>query len=97
MNKAKLVDKLNEAIGYELAGLLQYNQYAQVLLGEDRQIWRKYFLHQTEESLEHAQKFAERVVANGGVPCVEPATVKQATDVKDMLINSLAILQRDLG
>jgi len=90
MDKPKLIEKLNEAIGLELCGVLQYNQYAQVLLGADRRIWQKLFLKSSDESLDHARLFAERVVALGGHPTCEPAAVKQTTDVKEMLTNGIA-------
>ena len=91
MDKVKLIEKLNEAIGLELGALLQYNQYAQVITGEARMIWREFFEEACDESLSHAKLFGSRVVALGGVPCVEPAAVKQTTDVKEMLENSLAL------
>jgi bacterioferritin len=89
MDKAKLIAKLNEAIALELCGVLQYNQYAQVLLGEDRKIWKGFFIDSSDESLGHARLFAERVIALGGQPVCEPEPVKQTTDVKEMLANGV--------
>ncbi len=89
MDKARLIDKLNEAIALELCGVLQYNQYAQVLLGQDRKIWKSVFTDSSDESLGHARLFAERVVALGGHPTCEPTAVKQTTDVKEMLRNAV--------
>lgn len=89
MDKARLIDKLNEAIVIELTGLLQYNQYAQVVLGTDRRLWKDFFKDSADESLEHARLFASKVVALGGVPAVEPQPVKQSTDAKEMLQISL--------
>jgi len=43
MDKAKVIDKLNEAIGLELGAMLQYNQYAHVLLGTERPVWEPYW------------------------------------------------------
>lgn len=91
MDKAKVIDKFNEAIGFEWAGVLQYNQYAQVLLGESRQIWQEYFLGQSDESLKHARIFGERVVALGGVPNCEPEAIKQTNNLTEMLENCLAV------
>lgn len=89
MDKAKLVETLNRAIGLELAGLLQYNQYSHVLLGEERKVWGGFFTDAANEALSHARKFASRVVALGGVPCVEPEAIKQTTVLGEMLRNSL--------
>jgi len=90
MDKPRLIEKLNEAISLELCGVLQYNQYAQVLLGADRRIWQKLFTKSSDESLDHARLFAERVVALGGHPTCEPAAVKQTTDIQEMLANAIA-------
>ncbi|MEX2214439.1 MAG: ferritin-like domain-containing protein [Phycisphaeraceae bacterium] len=94
MDKAKLISKLNEAVSLELGALLQYNQYSQVLLGPERQVWHEFFEDAMKESLDHARKFGARVVALGGVPSVEPAAVKQTNDLTQMLENSLAVERR---
>jgi len=94
MDKPNLIAKLNEAIGLELAALLQYNQYSHVLLGRDRMVWEDFFSDTADEALKHARKFASRVVSLGGTPCVEPAEVKQTNDLTEMLENSLAIERR---
>jgi len=94
MDKAKVVEKLNEAISLELGALIQYNQYSQVLLGADRKIWADFFLGSSDESLAHARKFADKVVALGGTPAVEHEPVKQTTDVTEMLKNSLGVEKR---
>jgi bacterioferritin len=94
MDKAKLVAKLNQAIALELCGLLQYNQYSHVLMGPDRKVWRDFFKEASDEALGHARKFAQRVVALGGVPSVEPDAVKQASDAMEMLRNSLDVERR---
>lgn len=90
MDKAKVIGKFNEAITLELTGLLQYNQYAIVLLGTERRIWSDFFKDSADESLDHARLFASKVVALGGVPAVEPQAVHQCTNVTEMLEISLA-------
>lgn len=94
MDKAKVADKLNEAISLELGAMLQYNQYANVLLGQERQIWEEWFRETSDEALSHARKFAAKVVALGGVPSVEPEPVKQTNDLTQMLENSLSVEKR---
>jgi len=91
MDKGKVIDKLNEAIGLELGAMLQYNQYAHVLLGTERPVWEPYFSGTSDEALSHARKFAAKVVALGGTPCCEPEPVKQTTELTQMLENSLAV------
>ena len=94
MDNAKVIDKLNEAIGLELGALLQYNQYALVLLGQERVVWGPFFDEASNEALSHARKFAAKVVALGGTPCCEPIPVKQTNDLVQMLENSLEVERR---
>lgn len=97
MDRAKVVDKMNQAISLELGALLQYNQYANVLLGQERQIWEDWFRDTADEALKHARKFAAKVVALGGVPSVEPEPIKQTNDLTQMLENSLTLEKRAVG
>jgi bacterioferritin len=94
MDKAKLIQKLNQAIAVELRGVLQYNQYAQVLLGPNRRVWHEFFEETSDEAMKHARLFGKRVVALGGVPTVEPEPVKQTDDLTAMLTNSLELERR---
>ncbi|MCE9589947.1 MAG: ferritin [Planctomycetes bacterium] len=89
MDKAKVIDKLNQAVTLELTGLLQYNQYAQVLVGQDRKVWEGFFKDNSDEALAHARKFASRVVSLGGVPSTETHPIKPATMLHEMLEHSL--------
>jgi len=94
MDKPGLINKLNEAIALELGALIQYNQYSHVLLGTDRRIWSEFFQEQSNEALDHARRFADRVVALGGTPSCEPDPVQQTNDVTEMLRNALEVERR---
>ena len=94
MDKAKLIEKLNEAITLELTGLLQYNQYSQVLLGPERRTWEGFFKGAADESLAHARKFSARVVALGAAPAHIPSKIHETTDLHEMLQYSLEHEQR---
>lgn len=94
MDKVRLIEKLNEAISLELGAVLQYNQYSQVITGQERRIWEEFFAETAEEAFKHARKFGKRVVALGGTPAVEPMPVKQTTDLHEMLTNSLEVERR---
>lgn len=94
MDKPKLIQKLNQAIALELGALLQYNQYAQVILGPERRVWHEFFEETATEAFSHARLFGKRVVALGGVPTVEPEPVRQTNDLTEMLTNSLDVERR---
>jgi bacterioferritin (cytochrome b1) len=91
MNKPALIDKLNHAIALELCAVIQYNQYANVIMGADRRLWRDLFKDMSEGALGHARKFGFRVVVLGGTPTIEHAAVKQASQLNEMLENALEL------
>jgi len=94
MDKQLVIAKLNEAVALELGALLQYHHYSQVVLGQDRRVWEDFFSDTSEEAFKHARKFATRVVALGGIPTTEPDPVKHASDLHEMLTNSLEVERR---
>jgi bacterioferritin (cytochrome b1) len=91
MNKPALIQKLNQAIALELCAVIQYNQYANVLMGPDRRLWHEMFEGMSEGGLKDARKFGFHVVALGGTPTIEHAAVKQADNITDMLANAIEL------
>ena len=89
MNKPALIEKLNRAISLELAAVIQYNHYANTLMGPDRRIWHELFEEMSEGGLKDARKFGFRVAVLGGTPTIEPAAVKLARNITEMLNNAL--------
>jgi bacterioferritin (cytochrome b1) len=94
VDKVRLIGKLNEAISLELGAAIQYNHYGQMVTGTEKRIWQDFFEDTSEEAFKHARKFGSRVVALGGTPSTEPEPTKQATDLPEMLLNSLAVERR---
>jgi bacterioferritin len=70
---------------------LQYNQYSNLLMGADRRIWHELFEDMSDGGLKDARKFGFRVVVLGGTPTIEPAPVKQASNIQEMLQNALEL------
>lgn len=91
MDKAKMIDKLNEVLKWEYAGLVQYTQFSFVVQGVWREVYSKFFRDNGEEALDHAHLVGDKIVALGGVPTVERGEVKQSTDLKEMLEYSLEV------
>lgn len=91
LNKALLIEKLNQAIALELCAVIQYNQYANVLSGPDRRVWHELFENMSDGGLKDARKFGFHVVALGGTPTIEHAPVKQADNIADMLANAIEL------
>ncbi len=94
MANTELIDNLNRALSLELAAVIQYMQHSFLVTGEARAVYRSFFRDQSEESQEHATTLGDKIVALGGVPTVEPAVIRQATQLSDMLRQDLQ-LERD--
>jgi bacterioferritin len=91
MASKELVEHLNRALSLELASVVQYMQHSFLVTGMEREVYRSYFRKQSEESQEHATTLGDKIVALGGVPTVEPAMIRQSTDLAEMLRQDLAL------
>jgi bacterioferritin len=91
MDKGKMIDKLNEILKWEYAGLVQYTQFSFVVRGPLREVYHEFFRDNGKEALGHAHRVGDKIVALGGVTTVERAEVKQSLDLNEMLEYSLEI------
>jgi len=91
MARAELIENLNKALSYELAGIIQYSQHSYLVTGTDREIFKDWFRDQAEESQDHAEVLGDKIVALGGVPTVEPAMIRQSVETKEMLKQDLEL------
>ena len=87
----ELIDNLNRALSLELASVIQYTQHSFLVTGTEREVYRSYFRDQGEDSYGHAKTLGDKVVALGGVPTVEPGTIRQSTDLAEMLRQDLTL------
>lgn len=85
MAREQLIENLNRALSLELAGIIQYSQHSYLVTGIEREIYKEFFRDQSEEARLHALFLGDKLVALGGVPTVEPAMIRQSTDLKEML------------
>jgi len=90
----EVIDRLNEALSWELAGIVQYMNHATMVTGPERAHLEDFFEEGSEEALEHSEIAGNKIAALGGVPTVEPAKIRQATDTQGMLEAALE-LERD--
>lgn len=91
MARAELIDNLNKALSLELSGIIQYSQHSYLVTGIHREVYKKFFRDQAEEAQEHAITVGDKVVALGGIPTVEPAMIRQSTDLVEMLKQDLEL------
>lgn len=91
LGRGELLDNLNKALSCELAGVIQYSQHSYLVSGTDREVFKDWFRDQAEEAQKHAEVLGDKIVALGGVPTVEPGVIRQSTELKDMLRQSLEL------
>src|SRR6516164_4185706 len=86
-----MIDKLNEILKWEYAGLVQYTQFSFLVQDIWREVFSKFFRANGEEALKHAHLVGDKIAALGGVPTVERGAVKQSSDLTEMLEFSLEV------
>ena len=89
MDKAKVIDKLNDILRHEWTGVAQYSQAAFLVQGFWREVYSGLFADSASESFGHAKLVGEKIVAMGGVPTAERNPIKQTQDLNEMLENAL--------
>lgn len=89
--KEEFIDRLNDALSWELAGIIQYMQHGVMVTGPLRETLSEFFHEGSEEARDHAELVGERIAALGGVPTVEPAKIRQVADAEGMLEAALAL------
>jgi bacterioferritin len=97
MDKQAMIDLLNSAISLEYGGAIQYAQNSVLLQGIYRDVHSGFFKEMSDESFDHARNLGEYVVGLGAIPTVEPAPIKQTTDLKEMLNLALEIESKALN
>lgn len=97
MARAELIDNLNKALSLELAGVIQYSQHSFLITGTDREVFKGWFRDQAEEAQDHAETLGDKIVALGGIPTVEPGTIRQSVELKEMLKQDLELEREAMG
>ncbi len=90
MDKAKLIEGLNEDLAGELSAIIQYTTYAAKVNGPYRPQLASFFLAEIADEQGHAQYLANKIVALGGEPTTTPRPVPEASNNREMLEAVLA-------
>jgi bacterioferritin len=89
--KNKLIDLLNEALGWELRAQLMYAHYAAYVKGIYRLHLKPYFEAEATESVGHALAVRDHIVQLGGVARTErdKTEIVHTTDYRVMLSEAM--------
>jgi len=95
--KEQIIEQLNKILSLEYAGVVQYMQHSFLVSGHQRIVYSDFFREESKGSLKHASIIGDKIVALGGVPTVEPATIHQTTDLQEMLEQDLELERNALA
>lgn len=87
----EFLERLNDAMAWELAGVIQYMQHGVMVTGPHREYLLEFFHEGSEEARDHAEIVGNKIAALGGIPTVEPQKIRQAGDPEAMLEAALAL------
>lgn len=85
MDRESLIARLNEDLAGEFGAIIQYITYAAKVTGPYRPQLAEFFLAEVPDEQGHAQFLANKIVALGGEPTMEPRAVPGASTNREML------------
>jgi bacterioferritin len=91
METQHVISALNRILALEYAGVIQYSQHSFLVQDLFREVYTDYFRDSSRECHAHAHQVGEMISGLGGVPTVEPAAIRQATELTEMLQQDLAL------
>jgi bacterioferritin len=93
MEVPRMVEALNKSLALEHAGVIQYYQHSFLVQGTEREYLSDFFRSRGKSSLDHVERLGKKIAALGGLPTVEPGTIRQSSDVREMLRQALELEQ----
>jgi len=85
VDRATLIDGLNEDLAGEYQAVLMYSNFAARVTGPYRRELRVFFQAEITDELRHAQFLADKIVALNGEPITDPRPVPDARQPQAML------------
>ncbi|HWV57673.1 MAG TPA: ferritin-like domain-containing protein [Longimicrobiales bacterium] len=83
--KQALVNGLNEDLANEYSAIISYLLYSRLVSGPLRPELSSFLEGEIAEELEHAKFLAHKIVALGGEPTTQPASIPLSQDNREML------------
>lgn len=81
----ELIEGLNEDLAGEFQAIIHYMVAAEMMTGHGRPELRAFFQSEIQDELGHAQMLAHKIVALGGTPTTQPASVRLGGSNKEQL------------
>jgi len=83
MDKARLIKKMNAALERELHEVVRYMHQSFWVKGKNAKKLRAFFREQSSESMDHATRLGEQIVALGGKPVVRILEIYEPRSLSD--------------
>lgn len=87
VDKATLLEGLNEDLAYEYQAIVMYNTYAAAVSGIHRNELKNFFLEEVADEFTHARFLADKITALGGTPVTSAPEVEFTTNAREMVEN----------
>ena len=99
MDKKKVLEALNRDLEHEMAAIVRYLHHSFIVQGPIRGPLVAMFRQQAQDSMQHAIKLGEKIVALGGHPSVKIQEVYEPGEqsIEDMLAEDLEMEKAHLG
>lgn len=88
VDKATLIEGLNQDLAHEYQAIVMYNTYAAAVSGVHRNELSNFFLTEVADELEHARFLAHKITALGGTPVTTAPEVEYTTNAREMVENA---------
>lgn len=99
MDKKKVLEALNLDLEHEMSAIVRYLHHSFIVTGPHRGPLVEMFRTQAQDSMQHAIKLGEKVVALGGHPSVKIQEVYEPGEqtIEEMLEEDLEMEKQHLG
>lgn len=97
MDTQAVIQILNRGLSIEYAGVIQFLQAAALVQGPYKEVHEELFRQMSEGSWRHAGTLARWIVLLNGIPTLEPAAIRQSTDLTEMLRDALELERQALA
>lgn len=98
IDNQQVIEKLNELLEHEMAGVVRYSHYSLMVFGYNRIPIVKWFRDQANESMTHAYQLGEWVTALEGHPSLKIGKLLETHkhSMRDILVETLEHEQSQL-
>src|SRR5262249_47802722 len=98
MNKSKVLEALNLDLEHEMSSMIRYLHHSFIVSGPMRGSLVGMFRKQAMDSMQHAIKLGEKIVALGGHPSVNIQAIYEPGDqtIEEMLAENLEVERQHL-